>query len=283
MLLSEYPGYTRGLERYRRAEELLRGFAMTPLPERINGIEVRQLTPRHLNLIFLARSPFLISPRRRRHFGVAVHAEDVALFLWIVSLANPLDGSRAPENFFANLRPDEPEYFRCFYRAIDRYYDRAMLDRPAGAAGGRVVAAAISASIVHRIASAYGWPDEVLDRKGRPVALKGILDMPIARLYQYWRWIAVDKNPKTALFSRLQDRFTRSCILKWRGRAEAAGFLDDPSLSGREKEGVYRYLVATGRLTPPPSFSSSSSSLNSQPSTSPTDESAVADLNPSPA
>jgi hypothetical protein len=238
MILSDYPGYERGLARLRRVEDVLRAFAMTRQLERINGIHVRQLTPRHLDLLLLIGSPFLISPARRRAFRVFAQPEDVAQFLWIVSPDNPLDGSRPPENFFANLRPDEPDYFRQFYRAIDRYYDRAMLDRPAAPLGGRAVATSLSASMVNRIASAFSWKDEIFDRKGRPIPFAGILDMPVARLYQYWRWIITDRNPQTPLFSRFQDAFKSRVILKWRGRAKAAGFGDD----------VRAYLISVGKI-----------------------------------
>jgi hypothetical protein len=270
MLLSDYPGYERGMARMQRVEDVLRAFAMTPLLERINGISVRQLTPRMFDLLFLISSPFLVSPAKRRQFGLRARPEDVAQFLWIVSPGNPLDSSPPPKNFFANLRPDEPAYFRQFYRAIDRYFDRAMLDRPAGAIGGRVVSTSFTASVVNRIAGAYGWPAEVFstppapartprtrtrapapararahDRlPSRPIPDAGILDMPIARLFQYWRWISVDRNPETPLFSRFQDSFRKRTILKWRARAVAAGFGADITTAD-----VRAYLISIGKLS----------------------------------
>jgi hypothetical protein len=255
MILSDYPGYERGRARMRRVEDVLRTFALTRLPERINGIEVRQLTPRMLDLLVLTNSIFLVPRETRRKFNVRALAEEVAQFLWIVSLKNPLDGSKPPADFYASLRPDEPEYFQRFYRAIDRYMDRALLDRPAAAIGGRIVSTAFSVAIVHRIAAAYGWEDEVFDTKGRrPIPFKGILDKPIARLYQHTRWIELDNNPSAPIFSRFQDAFTKRTIIKWRARAVADGrFGDDIATVD-----VRAYLIAIGKL-------SQQKTLNSQP------------------
>jgi hypothetical protein len=244
MVLTDYPGYERGLARMRRVEDVLRTFALTRLPEKINGIEVRQLTPRMLDLLVLTNSIFLV-PRETRHaVGVAALPEEVAQFLWIVSLQNPLNGRNPPKGFFASLRPDEHDYFQRFYRTIDRYMDRALLDRPAAAVGGRIVSTAFSVAIVHRIAAGYGWPAEVADAKGRPVQFAGILDMPIARLYQYTRWLHVDADPSAPIFSRFQDAFRKRKIIKWRARAVADGRFG----SDIATVDVRSYLIATGKL-----------------------------------
>lgn len=291
MLLSEYPGYERGRARMRRVEDVLRAFAMTRLPERVNGLDVRQLTPRMLDLLVLTNSIFLVPKATRLAFKVAALAEEVAQFLWIVSLENPLDGSKPPAGFFASLRPDEPEYFQRFYRAIDRYMDRALLDRPAGAVGGRIVSTSFSVAIVHRIAAAYGWPAEVMEHFGNsksqapsskqnqksntasparteirnlasPVPFAGILDTPIARLYQYARWIHLDIDPSAPIFSRFQDAFTKRTILKWRARAVADGRFG----SDLATVDVRAYLLAIGKLGSAQVPVSQPSTLNPQPS-----------------
>lgn len=274
MFLSEYPGLERGLARLQRVGDVLRTFAMTPLLERINGLSVRQLTPRHVDLLLLISSPFLISAEKRREFRILIQSQDVARFLWIVSPVNPLDGTPPPPEFFKTLRPNEPGYFQQFYRAIDRYLERAMFDRPDKALDGQVVATSLSASTVNRVAGAYGWPDEVMEvpepplrtrlwcwllrrpwprLSPRPVMGAGIMDMPIARLYQYIRWIKADRNPSAALFDKYRDACRDRRIMKWRGRAKAAGFEDDPSFPGRHREGVYRYLMSIRKITSPQS------------------------------
>jgi hypothetical protein len=229
MFLDAYPGMAHALARMRKVEALERGLrtlAMTPLLERINGLEVRQLTPRHMDLLILVRSPFLHRRAARQQYGLFADAEDVAQFLWIVSPRNPLDGSPPPVDFCTGLRPEEPAYFQKFYRAIDRYYDRATIDEPRGGGSGRPVPTALSVSMVNRIAGAYGWLPEVLDRKGRPIPGKGILDMPIARLNQYLMWIRMERDPHLTAIGKLARRardMKHAVIARWHAKAEAAG------------------------------------------------------------
>jgi hypothetical protein len=173
-----------GLARAKRVEETLRVTPFLPIGEEINGIRVRQLTARHLGILIEARSPFFLNTRPDR--------EDILIFLWVVSHAYRPDGmGRAESNRIVAAAPHGAR----FARAIERYIKRALFDKPPASIGGVVISASYLAGMVHKIAFAYGWPDEVLDSEGLPVPNAGILDKPIARLFQYRKWIVAERDP----------------------------------------------------------------------------------------
>lgn len=246
MLHDKYPGLTRGVARLRQVEDVIRLGSMLPLRENINGVDVLRLTPRHFDQLLLVRSVFLISRERRKAFEIRTPVEEIIRFLWIVSPSNrmnqrtwrrfiPLRSSRA--RFVRQFHKIPFERARHFERAIDRYLGRQWFDKPPGG-NGRIVPTAISAAIVHRVAAAYGWLDEKLDCFGLPVPGAGILDMPISRLYQYWRRIAVEADPDTSPFSSLATEYRLRTVAKYLDRARAAGFGAD----------VEQYLALSGKL-----------------------------------
>ncbi len=182
MLLDDIPGLTRAVARAKAIEENWRERAFLPVGEDICGLEVRQLTLRHLRILFSIRSPFLVGRTPTLH--------DIERFLWIVS---PQFNTRSlGKGDFA--RSIAHLCYPRVCRAINRYLDRALLDRPASSSGGTPIAVSIDAFMVDLIASTYHWPEEK------------ILDAPVARLYQYIRLIRIAKNPKTPQISRLSDR-----------------------------------------------------------------------------
>lgn len=76
---------------------------------------------------------------------------------------------------------------------IREYLDAAMNDAPAsqvGAAKEDAPATCFAASLVHAIASEYGWP------------LDQILDAPLACIYGLLRKIATKYDPKAIFISR---------------------------------------------------------------------------------
>jgi hypothetical protein len=252
MMLEHYPGLARGLARLAQVEQVLRSAAMFDGLEEINRVPVVRLTPRHVEQLLLVKSPFF-------YHGVAREPEHVAQFLWIVSPSNRLNGRprrSKMQSFFwwlfraCGCAPTERDLFvrslplhqyRRFYRGIDRYLDRMFLDQPASSAGGgRLIGTAWGISMVNRIATAYGWPDQVMDDEGFPVPGAGVLDMPIPRLYQYIRWLDCVADPDRPVFSKFSDAFKRRVVLAWRRRAFLAGFADD----------VPAYLLSIGRLSP---------------------------------
>lgn len=260
MLHRKYPRLLRGLARLQAIEDRHRISAMFPVGEEINGLRVLRLTPRHYDQLLLIGSVFLISPRRRKECDIHVNEEDVGKFLWIISTLNPLNQptwkrflfrlfffSFFQQRYFLRRIFRRHHGYALFEPALDRYYERMFFDQPGGGSG-RKVATSFSAALAHRVAGAYGWPDEVLDIFSLPKPGKGILDMPLPRLFQYWRWIAADQDPSAPLFSRLRDRYRDRVITKWRVRAQAAGYRDDPLDQRPRLEGVEKYLIAIGKL-----------------------------------
>src|SRR5688500_6466026 len=77
MELESLPAYRRAIAHGARFEEALRESAWLPLGVQICGVPVRQLTLRHLLMLFRGGSPFLCGGRVRRGH--------VAAFLWCVS------------------------------------------------------------------------------------------------------------------------------------------------------------------------------------------------------
>lgn len=202
----------RAIGRAKRIEDKLRDVAFLSVREEINGVEVNQLTLRHLTILFYIQSPFL--------FGGIRKIEDVGTFLWIVSPHYCVHDKPVPltrrERFFYWLHrkhvPTMREAFlsqlvchpkwQLFYRAIDRYLDRALMDKPPMTSGGTRMATSFAAGIIDRIAAAYGWRDEA------------ILDTPMSRIYQLMKWIEVRGNPKTPQFNPLRDRITQRYLDK---------------------------------------------------------------------
>lgn len=275
MLLSKFPYLLSGLARLQAREDALRSAPMLLGDEEINGLPVATLTARHFEQLSLIASPFLATPRRRRAIPCRVTPVQVAQFLWIISLFNPIN-RRTPQRlrdfllfrgmgvmrsrFFRSLKKiPQPENFE---RAIDLFIERMFFDQPAGG-GGRIIPVSFSASVVNRIAAAYGWPAEVLDLFGLPIPGKGVMDMPIPRLFQFWKCILADKKPDAPLFSKLRDNYRDHVVTKWITRARAAGFQDDPPGAPGHLDAVEKYLISIGKLPSP--FSSSAASSSSAP------------------
>lgn len=173
----------RSLARAAKLEERIRTNAFLPVQQSINGVLVDQFRLNHLTLLRYVDSPFMI--------GGNVTDEDVVRFMWIVGGSYNPEGKGRQEYIAALLKTNPID--RRFARAVDRYVDRALMDMPGGSDRGKAIAASFTASVIHRIAMAYGWDDE------------DILQKPVARLFQYMNWIAVTENPKIPQFNRLQD------------------------------------------------------------------------------
>lgn len=182
MLLDDIPGLSRAVARAKGIEDRWRELAFLPVGEEICGVPVRQLTLRHLRILLSIHSPFL--------HGKTPTLFDIERFLWVVSPRFNIRGLGKVD--FA--RSIEHLSYARVCRAINRYIDRALLDRPATTGSGTPIAVSFDAYLVDRIARTYGWSDEQ------------ILDAPLARLYQYLRLIQLKDNPRTPQISRLSDR-----------------------------------------------------------------------------
>ncbi|MES2568566.1 MAG: hypothetical protein V4710_00755, partial [Verrucomicrobiota bacterium] len=181
-----------------------RDVAMLGLPIEIAGVTVRQITIRDLLILLHSRSPFLT--------GAEVQPEDVAVILHLLSPGfDPSPEARAKT---METIADVP-----FVRARDQLHaliDATFSDRPATSGPDRAAIVSFAASMVHPIAAAYGWPDEVLDAKGKPIQGAGILDKPIARIYQYFRLIQQDADPSVKFINPASDKARRLAVAAWR-------------------------------------------------------------------
>jgi hypothetical protein len=187
--LSQIPELAKNLARVKRVEDRWREFAFLPETDRINGVEVRQLTLGHLMELERVKSPFLTR-------GIGTQPEDVGLFLWIVSPHYDRFNHELRCEFLKQLMAEyPPERFRMFYRAIHRWlWTKSLMDIPAAPTSGITVGTSTAAALIHLIASAYGWAPEVIKRER------------MAALYQYIKWINLD--PHRPQFNPLQDRVT---------------------------------------------------------------------------
>jgi hypothetical protein len=185
-----------------------------------HSLEVRPLSLRMFLQLCAVRSPFLV--------GGAIRPEHVAQVLWRLSpqydarnnlpLPLPLNLKRADEEveeeeelsprqrFIASIAALP---FRPAVRAISRFLDRMLIDRPPSRGGGDGSKAdtSFAAALIHTLASAYGWSDDQ------------ILDTPMPRLFQYIRKIqreaAAEHGQALPTFNPLRDRLTKRLTEKF--------------------------------------------------------------------
>jgi hypothetical protein len=250
MLLDEIPGLKRALTRARGIENSLRDAAFLPVLEEIDGLPVRQLTLRHLLILSAIHSPFLEG-------GEEPTAEDVAAFLWVVSIDyNPKGHGRA--EFLGKIGAREKGLR--FWRAINRYLDRALMDRPPIKQTGKVGAGiSMATSIIDELAGTYGWDDE------------SILDKPVARIFQYIKLRVLARNPNAPKFSRLTDRVKRRGVARYQARNPAEdsseGGSDSPMsyVNSTRPEAATFLASSAGAADPPPSTIAGSSEPEAAP------------------
>jgi hypothetical protein len=148
-------------------------------------------------------SPFLVGGR--------VGPEHVAQILWRLSAeydtrtTNP-DARKQYIETIADLP------FHSSVRAITRFIDRMLTDKPPAPAGpsDSKPDTSFAASIIHALAKTYGWTDDA------------ILDLPMPRIFQYLRKIRRDGDPDIAYFNPLRDRFTKRITDKYLNRQRDA-------------------------------------------------------------
>jgi len=196
----------QALARAKQVEDAIRERALLPINLSINGIEVRQFTLEHWMILSQIRSPFFT--------GQIPDVADIGLFLWVVSPEyDPRDfttGGRIGKlrRWLAGRRRRaflkrivwHPRWLN-FEPGIRRYIKRAFMDRPASSSSGKAISAGLGASMVHRIAYAYGW-----DRDK-------IMQTPLTELFQYLNWIGANQPQ----FKPLQD----AVVLRFYDREEA--------------------------------------------------------------
>jgi hypothetical protein len=201
MLLADDSRLQRNLSRLKRVEDAWRERAFLPVTDVINGVTVRQLTLLHLTILFQVRSPFL--------GGIASQPEHVGQFLWVISPQYDMHNRESRRAFLEALVAQyPPEKFRLFYRGIRRYLFRHFhFDAPPRTSKGQSVAACFAAGILHK-----------LKRGGHTEPDDALMQLPIARIFQYLKWIAAEDNPRIPQFNALQAAF----IQRWAEQQEAA-------------------------------------------------------------
>jgi hypothetical protein len=161
------PGYAEAVRR----ENLSRLAAFVPgATDRLCGFDVRPLTARHVCFLGLADNGFVGG-------GATIEPEDVSQFLWVVSVGfSPDEGRRD-----AFVKRTVSLSFVQSVREIEDWIEDAYGDAPGTAEGSRSPVSWVAA-LVDRFASEYGWTDQA------------ILDIPLARLWQYFRCIQIRKS-----------------------------------------------------------------------------------------
>jgi hypothetical protein len=198
--LNDIPGYREALAEAEQREESFRDLALLGLNVTVCGVDCKQFTPRHFIILNAARSPFLC--------GGDITPEDIAAFLWVISSCFDPD-CRDSRDLFVAFIAGELE-FESAITEIEQYLDNALIDRPASTSRGhRSPPVSFAASLIHRIASAYGWSPE------------SILDRPLAELYQYLKCIRLDANPNepnmSPFVTKLNAKFLREYLEKTNG------------------------------------------------------------------
>ncbi len=183
-----------------RLEDFWRDFAFLGLTcyLRMAGrheVEVRLLTLRMFVQLCAVRSPFLTGGR--------VGPEHVAQILWRLSPAydTRTTDSHARITFVQSIAGLP---FVSAVRAINRFLDRMLIDRPPHQAkqSKEKSDTSFAASIIHSLSVNYGWSGEE------------ILDLPIPRIFQYLRRIQREREPEAALWNPMRDRFLARYMAK---------------------------------------------------------------------
>lgn len=170
------PGYTVALQNQRDRRELSYLIDETELC----GERVYQLTPWHHIALEAAGNPFVV--------GGSVSPESVLQFLWVVSVhynAEAIDHRNALIDRAKILIYDDA------VQAIDKYVRDANRDAPGSSGSGESESISWIASLVHIIASTYGWSESEIIR------------IPFVRLWQYVRCLRVQHGDNVAFVNEV--------------------------------------------------------------------------------
>ena len=191
-LVGPIPGYTEAVAA-EHFDRLVSFFDVNH--ETICGIKVRPLTPRLALELDAAGSPFMRArlPETRG---------EIAAFVWHISTERatrppwywPWSADRWIEyrrrKFLRSLLPLDAVVLT---DAIFKYVNDAGADGPGGVSGGGAPFACWPSTLVDYFASRYGWSENT------------ILDLPLKRLWQYWRHIRNRESKELALFINRSD------------------------------------------------------------------------------
>lgn len=174
----EIPGYREALSKEREA----RDFVFLGMRESICGIEVNPLTPLALLRLDAVENAFAV--------GLAPTAVDVAQFVWCVSARyHP----RASWQRWATVRKLRRVKMQDASDQIGEYLKLSFMDAPGRTNQNASSYTSWIASLVHRLASHYGWSEQA------------VLNCPFRALWQYINLIRRDENPDLVGFNPSQS------------------------------------------------------------------------------
>ncbi len=158
-----------------RKEISIRDEPFTGLNTVICGVEVKLLSLLLFNRLESIGSPFMLNHRKPR-------PGDVAVFLWVISTQwvpqNSWLNRWKQKRFYRRLRQID---YEASVAEINDYIDRALYDAPKGTGQRNKQYSSWSATIIHEVASAYGWTADE------------IMNYPLQALFQNRKWIRFDR------------------------------------------------------------------------------------------
>lgn len=173
--MSAIPGFAEAVAQ----EAELRDVCFFDLPEMICGFEVKPLTARIFSVLCYLKNPFVC--------GGIPNEVDTAQFMWAVSPQYDPSDTAGRDALTMRVDKCDPE---TLVAAIRKYVDDALMDMPGGAPATGAPVASFVASLVHVIASEYGWSEWE------------ILDLPLRKAFQYLRLIIKQHDPDAPLINR---------------------------------------------------------------------------------
>ena len=171
---SQVPGYAEAANR----EQVNRDMAFMPAPLPVCGVAVRHMNARHHIMLCGCRNRFIT--------GGSIRPEDVAMWLWFLSPGYTTEAGFREAFIAEKVRPLD---FAEVSRAIIEYREQVYQDWPASDGLARKLYVAPVATMVDLLAHEYGWSDE------------SILEMPLARIFQYVRRINMRRDPGAVMFN----------------------------------------------------------------------------------
>lgn len=183
-------------------ERVIRDRSFLGFNERINGIEVKPLTSRHILHLDEIESPFTM--------GGDFDAFDVISFLWIVSPKfRPLNRFSDAWTHYRFVRSVSKSAFKGETpedalenagQAIRDYIGESFTDGSGGNGERSISYFSWLAGSVAIVGGHFGWSEDT------------VLDLPIKRLLQYTRAINIIKNPEAKLFNKYSDQVRQDFI-----------------------------------------------------------------------
>jgi len=168
------PGFKEAVN----AEQVNREMAFFAAPMPILGVPIRHLNARQHMLLAGCGNRFIC--------GGLPRPVDVAGFLWFLSPEYVPDNAKREEFIAKRVKRLD---FKAAVIAIWNYREGVFQDWHSEGGESKQFTAPVAA-IVDILAHEYGWTDEA------------ILEMPLARIFQYLRRIQLRHNPKAMLFNR---------------------------------------------------------------------------------